>query len=310
LLLLCGCAAPQAARLREAVPPGLPERAALADVPFFPQRDYYCGPAALAMTLSASGVRVRPEDLVPLVYLPERQGSLQVEMVGAVRHYARLPYIVEPTLRALLAEVAAGHPVVVLQNLGLSWLPKWHYAVVVGYDLDDSTIVLHSGTAKRQEMPLSTFEHTWGRGGSWAMLVLRPGQWPAEAAEKLYLDQVMALEQVGQVRAAAAAYRAATRRWPRNLVAWMGLGNSLYAQRRLAGAEKAFRRATAVDPKSGAAFNNLAQTLAERRCYVQARAAARRAIKLGSPWGDQARSTLREIARMEKHNRGRHACRP
>src|SRR2546422_3737218 len=36
------------------------------------------------------------------------------------------------TLSDLLAEVAAGHPVLVFQNLGLHWIPRWHFAVAVG----------------------------------------------------------------------------------------------------------------------------------------------------------------------------------
>src|SRR5574342_247053 len=60
-------------------------RVELARVPFFAQEAYQCGPAALAMALGAAGKRVTPEELVAEVYLPGREGSLQVEMLAATR---------------------------------------------------------------------------------------------------------------------------------------------------------------------------------------------------------------------------------
>ncbi|MEE8226782.1 MAG: hypothetical protein V3R30_08175, partial [Kiloniellales bacterium] len=47
---LGACATPQTAQLVEA-PGDLPVRAEVANVPFFPQEQYYCGPAALSTAL-------------------------------------------------------------------------------------------------------------------------------------------------------------------------------------------------------------------------------------------------------------------
>ncbi len=114
----------------------------LSATPFFPQSDYQCGPAALATVLTASGVTTTPEALVPKVYLPGRQGSLQPELVAAARQYDRLAYVLEPALAQVVAEVAAGRPVLVMQNLGLASYPVWHFAVVVGYDREAEQLVL------------------------------------------------------------------------------------------------------------------------------------------------------------------------
>ena len=103
-----------------------------AQVPFHPQTRYQCGPAALAGVLGASGIPATPEDLESQVYLPGRQGSLQVELFGATRRAGRIPYPVAGTAQALVAELQAGRPVLVLQNLLTRSVPKWHYAVVVG----------------------------------------------------------------------------------------------------------------------------------------------------------------------------------
>ena len=84
--------------------------------------------------LNVRGMTVTPGELIPQVYLPAREGSLQAEIVAATCRRGLLAPPVEPALDALLAEIAAGHPVLVLQNLGLNWLPRWHYAVAIGYD--------------------------------------------------------------------------------------------------------------------------------------------------------------------------------
>src|SRR6185295_8200347 len=163
-LMLAGCAglAPQTATLRETFhTKGLPERVELTEVPFFPQTEYQCGPAALATSLANFGVKVTPEDLVSQVYLPERKGSLQVEMLAAPRRHGMVSYLLAPRFEDLLREIAAGNPVIVLQNLGFS--DGWHYAVAMGYDYDWGKLYLRSGEDKRSVMAFALHEFTWMR---------------------------------------------------------------------------------------------------------------------------------------------------
>ena len=82
----------------------------LTAVPFFPQHKYQCGPAALAMAMSYSGVPVGPEDLVDEVYTPGRKGSLQ-----SARRHGRLAYEISD-LASLFPEIAAGYPVIIQGN--------------------------------------------------------------------------------------------------------------------------------------------------------------------------------------------------
>lgn len=300
LALLGGCATPQTRQLLEAIPRNLPTRVELARTPFFPQEAHQCGPAALATALRAGGAKVEPEQLVPQVYLPDREGSLQVEMLAAARRHGMLAYPLAPRMTDLFVEVAGGNPVIVLQNLAFNWYPLWHYAVVVGYDLGREQIILRSGLERRQILPLTTFEHTWARSGYWAMLVVPPARLPRTATEASYVAAAAALEQAGQLKAAHIAYRTALKHWPRDLAARIGLGNTYYAMGRLRLAEKAFRRATEDHPESATAFNNLAQTLADRRRYRSALRAARRAVRLGGPDRDAYLETLDEILKRRR----------
>lgn len=294
LSVLAACATPQTDRLLSD-PAGLPPRADVAEVPFYPQEDYYCGPAALAMTLAWSGAPVSTEDLVPQVYTPGREGTLHPDIVTTARRHGRLAVPVA-SLDALLAELAAGHPVLVFQNLGLGWYPQWHYAVAVAYDLDRELITLRSGMERRHTIALSTFEHTWARGERWALVVLPPDTLPARADAMTVIDAAAGIERAGQAAAAATAYETTLRQWPYLLSGWIGLGNARHARGDNAGAEEAFRQATEVAPDSPVAWNNLAHMLAERGRLPAARKAARRAISLAGDHPDDVYyQTLTEI---------------
>ena len=302
LLLAAGCTTLQTDRIR-ATANAFPRPVELTTVPFFPQEEYQCGPAALATVLNWTGVSVTPDQLAQQVYLPERQGSLQLEMIGAARRQGRVPYVLRPELESLFAEVASGNPVLVLQNLSFWWYPKWHYAVVVGFDLPRDRIVLRSGKEQRHDIPIEIFERTWRRSRYWAMVVLPPDRLPFTAEEIPYLQAAAPLEQLARWPEAAAAYSAALKRWPKSLAARMGLGNSRYALADVPGAEAEFRRATQDHPDAAAAFNNLAQVLADQGRLPEAQAAAQRAVELGGPQRDTSRETLKQIeTRLEQPN--------
>jgi tetratricopeptide (TPR) repeat protein len=295
LLGLAGCAAPQLQALVGSDSAGIPQRAELDAVPFYPQDDYQCGPAALAMVLGAGGKAIDPEALRPQVYLPDRHGSLQIEMLAAARRNGFVAIELNPNLSDLLTEIAAGNPVVVLQNLALDWYPAWHYAVAIGYDLKAQRITLRSGAERRLQMPLNTFEHTWRRSGYWAMLALPPRRLPASVAANDYLSAVAQLEKTGPLASARGAYARALERWPDDLTALMGSGNTAHRAGDFKAAEQAFRRATLVHPRSVAAHNNLAQTLADLDRHDEALAEARVAVGLGGPLEDTSIRTLDAI---------------
>ncbi|MBK5944145.1 PA2778 family cysteine peptidase [Halorhodospira halophila] len=255
----------------------LPRAVELSDTPFFPDETYYCGPAALATVLVASDVVTTGDELIDAVYLPERQGTLQNELLAAARRADRIPYVLAPDLADLLAEVAGGRPVLVLQNLALEALPHWHYAVVVGFDLDAGTVTLRSGTERRETLSLRRFERTWQRGDHWAMVIPRPGHLPRSANADDWVAAVAELERQERWEPALAGYHAATTRWPAHADAWLGLGNIRYARGEYAAAVDAYGHAIEAEDESGpAAHHNLAWALLRLDQVAEALEAARR----------------------------------
>jgi hypothetical protein len=300
--LFAGCASQTSALLRNP-DPNLPRRTELASTPFHAQERYQCGPASLAMALGAAGIAVAPDALVPQVYVPQREGSLQPEMLAAARRNGALAMTIPPRMDALLTEVAAGNPVLVLQNLSLPIAPLWHYAVVIGYDLDTEDVILRSGTTERLTMPLSTFEHTWQRSDYWGMTVTPPDRLPATATEEVATAALVAFEKTADKPRARRAYEAALQRWPHNLTLRMGSGNTAYAAGDLPAAAAAFSAAAKDHPDDAAAYNNLAAVLAELGHLDEAQAAAEKAMAIGGRWRDAAAATLADIAARKARQR-------
>lgn len=272
----------------------IPRTVELTEVPFHPQGEYQCGPASLAMTLEWSGVAITPDQLKPEVYTPSRQGSLPPDMIGAARRHGRVAYPIH-RLEDVFREVAGGHPVIVLQHLSSFFKASWHYAVVIGYDLNRRTIILHSGVTDREVLSIDEFDHTWLPSRRWGLLTLSPEKFPVTASEAVYLKAVVGLEQTRRWEETRQAYTRATERWPHNETAWIGLGNSRYALKNLAGAEEAFRSAVGVAPQSGAAHNNLAHVLMELNRPEEALETIDQAIRLGGPLAETFQKTRTEI---------------
>ncbi|MDD3518170.1 MAG: PA2778 family cysteine peptidase [Chromatiales bacterium] len=274
----------------------LPPAVELTAVPFHPQEEYHCGPAALATVLGHVGVEVDPQALAREVYVPRRKGTLQLELLASARAYDMVAYGLEPDFNDLLTEIAAGNPVLVFQNLSLESMPQWHYAVAVGYDLERRELILRSGKERRWVTSFDVFDRTWIRGSRWAMVVLPPDRLPATARPLPYLEAAYALEATGRRQAAARAYETVVQEWPDQSIAWIGLGNMRYALGDPAGAEQALRGLLERDPQYHAAWNNLAFMLGQRGCADDARKAASCAVRL-APDQPLYRNTLNEVGK-------------
>lgn len=255
-LLLGGCA--RSPVLLESTKTDVTPQIELTQVPFFAQTDYQCGPATLAMVLNHQGVDTSLEQLIPQVFLPGRDGSVQPEMLATVRRYGQLAIPIRGTMDALLRHLEAGDPVVVMQNLALPAFPMWHYAVAIGFDLPNETLILRSGEIERHTMSFSRFDATWARTQRWGFVVSEPGTLPEGVSAHNALQAINAYEELHGPIAALSSWLAFTDRFPTNPFGQFALGNALYADEQPKAAQDAFESATQLDPTMGAAWLNLA----------------------------------------------------
>lgn len=234
------------------------------------------------MAMNFYGMQLSPSELAKDVFTPGRKGSFQSEMKAAVRKRGMIAYELTSELVYLLAEVSVGHPVIILQNKGVKYYPVWHYALVIGYDLDKKQIYLHSGANKNYAVSMSVFEFTWKRSNRWAMVVLPTDTLPNDRNLINALQAVVDLEEVGQIQAANQAYRTITKRWDKSFVAIMGAANTYLNLGKPEHATPFYLRASELKPERGDVYNNLAYSLLGQSCYEPALTSIECALALDS----------------------------
>lgn len=273
--------------------------AELTDVPFFPQTEYDCGPAALATILNDADVAVTPQALIDLVYIEGLRGSLQAELLAATRRFGRLPVPIPPTPEGLLEEVASGRPVLVLQNIGLENAPVWHYAVVVGFDAEQGRMILRSGAERRRLERTGRFLRSWRRANHWGFVAAPPGEIPVSATPEHYMRALVGSQrQLGQLHAEA-AYTAALARWPEDVNVLFLAAVHRHTASELADAADLYRKLLALDPDHSAARNNLANVLLEQGCRADAYREAQRALRQHPPDGAFYTDIIDTLQRIE-----------
>ncbi len=293
-ILVAACAGTPV-NLPDSAVTGLPPAHQLSGLPFHPQVEDQCGPASLATMLGYRGIAVDPETLRGKIYIPAKEGALTTEMVARARRYGLLVYPLRGDLAEVLAEVAAGNPVLVLQNLSFEWLPRWHFSLVTGYRLEQRQLVLRSGDEHALAVDIDLFLRTWQRAERCGVVVMPPEQLPATAEPMRFVAAANDLEQVGQAAAALQAYQAAATRWPTLGSAWFGAGNSAYQLGDYAAASDFFTAYLTLEPDRGAGWNNLAYSLWRRGCRTQALEAVDCALAI-EPASAEFADTRAEIA--------------
>lgn len=274
-LLLSACMTPQALDLR--VQP--PQSAELSNVPFYAQRQYECGPAALAMVMTHLGLPITPDELVPSLYIPGREGTLADELLAQSRLRGFIPERLAPDLRAVAQAVADGSPVIVFQNNGLSWYPIWHYAVVIGVDAVRGEVILRSGEQQRLVLTWSVFDRTWTRSGRWAIRLLPvQAEWPASVSSSAVTKQLLVMARTAP-KFALPGLRRALQRWPQEVPLWLALAQVSEQKAGLASAEAILREGLLALPEAPWLLNNLADVLIRSGHPQPALALAKRAVQ-------------------------------
>ena len=279
-LLLSACATPRQSLLMLDAPPDIPLQFELESVPFYPQRDFQSGPAAVAMLISYSGKPVSMEMLTPIVYVPELKTTLPGGMLAAPNRFDRLAILLDGDLTAVLREIADGKPVLVMQNLGFESYPIWHYAVLIGYDLTKQELILRSGEQRRLVNSFVEFERSWQRAKFWAMVVVAPDVIPLTTNEFEFVRAVKSLETRATAEVNVQAYKAGLRQWPGSVKLQMGLGNASFVAKNYSQAARAFAMAAELNPQMAEAWDRLASAQLRQGQVRPALEAIERAVKL------------------------------
>lgn len=282
VLVTAGCASttPQvdSLNLRSVIP----QETEISGVPFIEQSEGHCGPATLTMALHWAGNSVPLSTVTSQVYTPGMKGSLQTDMISGARRQGMMALPVTG-VQNLLREVRGGHPVIVFENLAVSWLPQWHYAIVYGFDPVREEVILHSGPEAGKRWDIRKFERSWKLGDYWGLVVLPAGQLSVTASERAHVTAAAALEALGKNSEAETAYQSILARWPQSLAAYVGLGNIHYSRKQYSLAISNLQKATHLQPESAVAWYNLTMAQAALGHTSEARKSAKEALRWAAP---------------------------
>jgi hypothetical protein len=279
LALLSGCQTPPQTKLLLAEPPAIARQHLIPQVPFYPQQEYFCGPTTLSEVAAFYGREQDPATIAPTTFIPGLQGSLQIEMASATRQLGFVAYTQRSNMAQLLKLVAENIPVIVLQNNSLAWWPQWHYAVVIGYDLNTAEVILHTGVTKAHRLNFATFERTWQRGNYWLLAMLPADKSSGQLEPFIYTKASQDLLTTQQVKVGIEALKTATTQWPDYWLPYFLLGNHYFSSQPLLAAQW-FDKGLPFAQQEISYLNNYAMLLSELGCDSQARSLITAALNI------------------------------
>lgn len=145
----------------------------LSDVPFFPQEDYQCGPAALATVMNywyireGGTARIGIDEITEAIYSPGARGVLPTDLENYPGKKGFTTERFRGSMGSLRENIDRGIPVILLVDLGLSLYQLNHFLVATGYT--DDGIIVNSGRREREVFKNSDLEKAWKKTGYWAI---------------------------------------------------------------------------------------------------------------------------------------------
>ena len=144
----------------------------ISDVPFFPQSEYECGPAALASVLNYYGYGVTPEEIAKAIYRKRLRGTLSMDLLLFAQGMGVFVRAYRGDLTDAKDQISKDRPLIVFQDVGYPLLPIRHFSVVIGYDETKGILILHSGKRANKAIPYKGFLRSWAKMDNWTLLIL------------------------------------------------------------------------------------------------------------------------------------------
>jgi predicted double-glycine peptidase len=147
------------------------------NVPYFAQENFQCGPAALATVVNywylreGSGKQLLIETIIADIYSPSARGVLGMDLGLYAQKLGFDMTGRAGTVDDIKRNVDMGVPVIILVDYGMFAYQQNHFMVAKGYTSDG--IIVNSGRAENQVIPVKDLNKIWKKTGFWS-LVVRP----------------------------------------------------------------------------------------------------------------------------------------
>jgi hypothetical protein len=133
---------------------------------------FQCGPTTLAAVLAFHGTTVPEAAISEAIYSPSARGALLTDLAWYARSQGYATELRTGTPEDLQNAVAAGHPPIVLLDLGLGSIRRPHFTAVTAWAVDK---VRYQGRQPNGVVVAQKkFIRQWQRAGN-QYLLIRPG---------------------------------------------------------------------------------------------------------------------------------------
>lgn len=129
------------------------------NVPFIPQKENYCGPAALAMVMNYYEADITQDEIAKEVYTSELAGTLSMELLLYPIQKGFEAEMYNGNIEDLKEKIRARFPLIV--SVKDDDKAKAHYMVVWGYDEWNKRIFVYSGYKNAQVIEYKRFTEIW-----------------------------------------------------------------------------------------------------------------------------------------------------
>ena len=143
----------------------------ISSVPFFPSKDYQCGPVSLAMVLNFWGINIQPPEIASEIYSKNARGTSDFDMLLYVKKLGLKVEQYKGNLDDLKEKIKKGHPLIVMVDEGFWFYKKYHYMVVVGFN--EREIIVNTEDREREKIDIGKFLNKWSKTDFWTLYIYR-----------------------------------------------------------------------------------------------------------------------------------------
>lgn len=175
-----GCARVSVENIRKSAASSPASAAYIEGVPFYPQKEFLCGPAAVASVVGYYNSAVSLEDAAKAVYGERWKGTLPIDLVI----YAKVKGFDAEFYRGGLADlknkIRAKAPLIIFIDAGWGIFQLGHYIVATGYSDELESATAHSGMDRDAVFSYAELTRAWQKTGYSTILLKPKGGIPPE----------------------------------------------------------------------------------------------------------------------------------
>ena len=146
------------------------------NVPFFPQEDNQCGPAALATVMNywylreGGNNKIGIDEIMAAIYSKTARGVLPMDIENYPATKGFTTERVDGSAETIRHHIDTGVPLILFVEYGFSFYQLSHFLVVTGYA--DNGVIVNSGRREREFIANAELEKVWQKTGYWSLRVL------------------------------------------------------------------------------------------------------------------------------------------